>query len=109
MDARVQVNAQLSILGTQQTITINSESTLVEADSASLGQVIRSRSIVDLPLNGRNFLQLALLSAGAVPLAQATSDTASFNKPSVNISGGRESSTSSRSTASSTTICISKA
>ncbi|MCI0421942.1 MAG: TonB-dependent receptor, partial [Acidobacteria bacterium] len=47
---------------------------------------------MDLPLNGRNFLQLALLSAGAAPLAMSGSDVSNSFRPSLNISGGRESS-----------------
>ena len=57
VDARVQVNAQLTIQGAQQAVSVTAEAPLVEAGSASLGQVIQSQKIVDLPLNGRNFLQ----------------------------------------------------
>ena len=92
VDARVQVNAQLAIQGAQQAVSVTAEAPLVEAGSAALGQVIQSQKIVDLPLNGRNFLQLALLSAGAVPIAASGSDAAGFHEPTLNISGGRESS-----------------
>ena len=92
VDARVQVNAQLAIQGSQQAVNVSAEAPLVEAGSAALGQVIQSQNIVDLPLNGRNFLQLALLSAGAVPIAMSGSDAAGFHEPTLNISGGRESS-----------------
>src|SRR5207253_705239 len=37
---------------------------LLEGDTASNGQLIATRPINDLPLNGRNFLQLAKLSIG---------------------------------------------
>ncbi|MCI0338723.1 MAG: TonB-dependent receptor, partial [Acidobacteria bacterium] len=67
------------------------EAPLVESSSPSLGQVINKKAVEELPLNGRNFLQLVLLSAGSAPLGPR-SDTAGFNRPSVNISGGRESS-----------------
>src|SRR5262249_5917095 len=37
---------------------------LVERDTSSVGQVINEQKIVDLPLNGRNFTQLATLVPG---------------------------------------------
>ncbi|MCI0423032.1 MAG: TonB-dependent receptor, partial [Acidobacteria bacterium] len=93
VDTRVQVNVTLEVGSVQGMVTVTTEGSLVEASSASLGQVIREKTIVDLPLNGRNFLQLALLSAGAAPLAMSGSDTAGASfRPSLSVSGGRESS-----------------
>ena len=43
----------------------------VRRDSA-MGTVIGSRQLVSLPLDGRNFLELALLAAGAAPAAQGS-------------------------------------
>lgn len=91
VDARVQLNLTLAVKGVEGTITVTSEGPILEQTSASLGQVVTEQAVQELPLNGRNFLQLVLLSAGSTPLGSA-SDTASFNRPSVNISGGRESS-----------------
>jgi hypothetical protein len=39
----------------------------LETDSNVIGSVVDSARVQELPLNGRNFLQLALLSGGAVP------------------------------------------
>jgi len=91
VEARVQVNIALAVRGAEDKVEITSDAPLVESSSDSLGQVINHKAVVELPLNGRNFLQLVLLSAGSAPLS-SRSDTAGFNRPSVNISGGRESS-----------------
>lgn len=47
-----------------QTVTVTGQAPLVEGDSSSHGQVIGARTIVDLPLNGRDFMVLPLLSTG---------------------------------------------
>ena len=38
---------------------------MIQTENASIGTVIENRSIVELPLNGRNYLQLASLIPGA--------------------------------------------
>jgi hypothetical protein len=48
-----------------EVIEIQAQAPLVESTNASLGAVIDTRKITELPLNGRNFVQLALLVPGA--------------------------------------------
>ena len=40
---------------------------LLEVETSDLGQVINGERAETLPLNGRNYAQLALLGAGVVP------------------------------------------
>lgn len=47
-----------------QRVEVSGSAQLVALESASNGTVVNNKLIVDLPLNGRNFLQLATLSAG---------------------------------------------
>lgn len=47
------------------TVTVSSDAVAVEAANSSLGQVITSQEVTQLPLNGRDFVQLATLTAGA--------------------------------------------
>jgi hypothetical protein len=54
-------------------ITVVGETPLLEEKSVTLGQVMEEREIVQLPLNGRNYLDLGRLAAGAVP-AQGSRD-----------------------------------
>jgi len=67
-----------------ETVTVIEDASLMRTESGSLGQVFRNRKIVDLPLNGRNFLSLVTLSAG---VAQPPPTTAGPSFPRIN--GGR--------------------
>src|SRR6266849_1812991 len=67
-----------------ESVTVNQDASLLRTESGSLGQVIRNRKIVDIPLNGRNFLTLVTLSAG---VAQPPPTTAGPSFPRIN--GGR--------------------
>lgn len=57
-------NATLAIASAAQTVTVqaNGLANLLETESNDLGNVIGPQSVEQLPLNGRNFLQLGLLS-----------------------------------------------
>ena len=57
-------------LGEQsQTVTVTADLELVEEASTAIGTAISNNYVVDLPLDGRNFLELALLVAGSAPAA----------------------------------------
>jgi len=69
---RARVDVKLQVGQISESVTVSAASaTLLNAESAALGQVLDQRSIIDLPLSGRNFIQLAALSAGAIPLGIA--------------------------------------
>src|ERR1700674_5393602 len=50
-----------------EVVTVSSERPQLETETSELGQVVDSRRINALPLNGRNYAQLALLGAGVMP------------------------------------------
>src|SRR5580658_3300597 len=47
------------------TVAVTADAVAVETASPSLGQVITSQQVTELPLNGRDFVQLATLTSGA--------------------------------------------
>ena len=64
---RAEMNFQLELGPTSSEITVIARAPLLESETSSLGQVIEEKTITDLPLNGRNFIQLAILGAGTLP------------------------------------------
>jgi outer membrane receptor protein involved in Fe transport len=58
------VDLTLEIGTIAEEVTVTADVQLLQTTEASRGEVIDNQKIVDLPLNGRNYLQLGLLTAG---------------------------------------------
>ncbi|HXJ38529.1 MAG TPA: TonB-dependent receptor, partial [Bryobacteraceae bacterium] len=58
-----------------ETIQVLDSAPLLESNTSSVGQVIETRAVSDLPLNGRNFAQLAILGPGVTGVGYAASGT----------------------------------
>jgi hypothetical protein len=69
--------------------TVQVSTPLVDSRSSSLGHVLDNTRIRELPLNGRNPLELSRLTPGVTLLATAFLDTRNFNLTSVSINGGQ--------------------
>ena len=63
---QVRLNFQLEVGEVVETVEVTAESALLQTESATLGEVVSEERIVNLPLNGRNFLQLATLTPGVI-------------------------------------------
>lgn len=50
-----------------ETVTITSTAPVLDRETSSIGQVVENKTIVTLPLNGRNYTQLVALMPGATP------------------------------------------
>ena len=60
------VDVQLQVGSTSVEVTVTGSTPMVETGNATLGTVVAHQSIVDLPLNGRNFAQLGTLIPGVI-------------------------------------------
>jgi hypothetical protein len=67
VESNLRVDPKLELGAITEQVTITSQASQVDAASSTLGKVVEQRRIVDLPLNGRNFLELGLLQAGVAP------------------------------------------
>lgn len=81
-DLRLQVNEQREVNFTlapatvSQTVEVSAEQVAVQTTNPTLGQVITEEQVAQLPLNGRDFVQLATLTPGTT---QETNPGSFFN------------------------------
>src|SRR5580693_6432790 len=64
------LNFKMSVTASTQTVQVNADIQQINTTSATQAEVVGHTAIVELPLNGRQFNQLTLLTPGAVPLVQ---------------------------------------
>ena len=62
---QVNLGLELSPATLQETVTVTGEAPLIETTDATVGANIDPRQMEDLPINGRNWMDLALLTPGA--------------------------------------------
>jgi hypothetical protein len=81
-DIRLQVDEQreldfkLSPATVNETVEVSGTAVAVQTANSTLGQVINSQQVAELPLNGRDFVQLATLTPGTT---QETNPNSFFN------------------------------
>ena len=64
VNQRPRVDFALQVGQVNETVEVAATAPLLESQSSSLGSVISERFVNELPLSGRNFVQLAILSPG---------------------------------------------
>ena len=70
------VNISLKVGQLAETINVVGQGLIVQTTTATLGKVIEEKQILELPLSGRNFTALGLLTPGVTTRGQSTSDAA---------------------------------
>jgi len=72
VEAAVRVDLSMQVGDVSQSIEVEAAAPLLQTENASLSQVVSTRSVEELPMNGRNILNLVNLVPGVVP--QGSSD-----------------------------------
>ncbi|GGG74780.1 hypothetical protein GCM10011585_16890 [Edaphobacter dinghuensis] len=86
VDQKIRVNVVLKPGAVTETVQVMAQALALDTDSSAIGQLVSQKQVEELPLNGRNFMQLLLLGAGAVTVGgeQGTMRQGSGNAISIN-------------------------
>jgi hypothetical protein len=86
VDQKIRVNVMLKPGAVTETVQVMAQALTLDTDSSAIGQLVSQKQVAELPLNGRNFMQLLLLGAGAVTVGgeQGTMRQGSGNAISIN-------------------------
>src|SRR5262249_37527872 len=63
---RLRLDFAMSVGAVSETVDVTSDVPIIQSETSSLGQVVMSAQITELPLNGRDYTQLTTLSTGVV-------------------------------------------
>jgi hypothetical protein len=66
VDQIQRIDIDLEAGAVSETVEVQAGTQMLDTASASIGHTVTEKQVTDLPLNGRNFLQLLFLGAGAV-------------------------------------------
>jgi hypothetical protein len=75
VNQNLRADMPLEVGEVRQTVEITAGAPLLESASAKIGTVVETKQVTELPLNGRQFAQLILLTPGALPVALGQSTT----------------------------------
>jgi hypothetical protein len=90
---RITQDFQLEVGEASEQVTINSTNGLIDQRSVSVGNVIDRRTVQEIPLNGRHFIDLGLLVPGSVTPPQngnLSAPTRGQGSQAMNTAGNRE-------------------
>jgi hypothetical protein len=81
IESGLRIDIGLEVGELSQTVEVSAEAALLQPETASLGQVVETRTVTDLPLNGRNPLAMVGLAAGVVPQGAPSAGNSSMGNP----------------------------
>jgi len=90
VNARQRVDLTLRVGQVSETVNVEATTPLLESDNSSKGQVIAAKQVVELPLQGRSYANLALLAPGVRQSSSGNSGSIAFRREgSYNVNGLR--------------------
>src|ERR1700726_1550679 len=72
----VPIDAVLAVGSASDSVQVHAETPLLQTQESSLGQVIEGKQVQDIPLNGRNVMNLVALVPGVIPQGGTQGSTA---------------------------------
>jgi hypothetical protein len=76
---RARLDFELKVGSVTDVVNVTSQAPLLQSETANLNQVVENTTITQMPLNGRNYQQLAMLSPGVLPSRTRNFVTDSFS------------------------------
>ena len=73
VQSAVRIDVPMQVGDVTQTVEVQAQTPLLQTEDASLGRVVESRKVLEMPLNGRNVFGLVAMVAGVVPGGQSGS------------------------------------
>jgi Carboxypeptidase regulatory-like domain len=89
VDQNLRVNVTLKPGEVTQTVSVAGQAVTLDTDTAAMSQLMSQHQVEQLPLNGRNFMQLLLVGAGAVTVGGEQGTMRQGEGNAVSINGGR--------------------
>jgi len=91
VNARQRVDVTMQVGVVTEAVEVTGAASVLETDSSEQSQVINSVAVTELPLNGRNYADLALLSANAMksPMSDAYAPGGTPREGAINVNGMR--------------------
>ena len=63
----MRLDCAMTVGAVTETVEVNAAAILIQSERTEVGQVIDSKRILEIPLNGRNYLELAKFAVGVLP------------------------------------------
>jgi hypothetical protein len=89
VNQHARVDLALKPGGVSETVTTTAQSVALDTDTAELSSLVSQQQVEDLPLNGRNFMQLLLVGAGAVTVGGEQGTMRQGQGNAISVNGGR--------------------
>ena len=89
VDQKVRVDLALKPGAVTETLEVTAQAVTLDTDSAALSQLVSQEQVEELPLNGRNFMQLLLVGAGAVTVGGEQGTMRQGEGDAISVNGGR--------------------
>lgn len=89
VNQKIRVDIALKPGAVTETMEVTAQAVALDTDSAALSQLVSQQQVENLPLNGRNFMQLLLVSAGAVTVGGEQGTMRQGEGNAISVNGGR--------------------
>ncbi|MFZ0303317.1 MAG: TonB-dependent receptor [Terracidiphilus sp.] len=89
VDQKVRVDLALRPGTVSETLEVTAQAVELDTDTAALSQLVSQQQVAELPLDGRNFVQLLFIGAGAVTIGGEQGTMRQGEGDAISINGGR--------------------